>query len=54
MNQLYDSLIQDKIDVRRDKMDIGYGGIISEFIEELGEGDLVVVFVSDILDMASN
>jgi len=47
VNDLYMSLEKDGFDVRRDKMNIEYGGLISEFMKELGTGDLVVVFMSD-------
>ena len=47
VDKLYESLLNDGFDVRRDKMDIGYGGLISQFMEELGAGDLIVVFVSE-------
>lgn len=47
VNQLYDSLVKDGFNVKRDKMDLSYGGLISEFMEDIGEGDLVVVFMSE-------
>lgn len=47
VDQLYESLIKDNFEVIRDKMNLEYGGLISEFMKEIGEGDLVVVFISD-------
>lgn len=47
VNALYDSLHADGFNVLRDKMDLDYGGLISEFMKQLGEGDQIVVFISD-------
>lgn len=47
VDKLYDSLKSDNIEVIRDKMSLEYGGLISEFMKETGQGDLVVVFISD-------
>lgn len=47
VNQLYGSLISDGFKVLRDNMDLEYGGLISQFMDELGKGDLIVVFISD-------
>lgn len=47
VNQLYDALIKDGFNVIRDKMNLEYGGRISEFMEKIGKGDLIVVFMSD-------
>lgn len=47
VNKLYDSLVADGFNVLRDSMNIDYGGLISDFMKELGKGDLVVVFVSE-------
>jgi hypothetical protein len=47
VNELYNSLLADGYDVRRDKMNLEYGGLISDFMREIGQGDLVAVFVSD-------
>ncbi|MEM6700070.1 MAG: toll/interleukin-1 receptor domain-containing protein, partial [Bacteroidota bacterium] len=47
VDQLYNSLMKDGFNVKRDKMDLSYGGLISEFMEDIGEGDLVVVFMSE-------
>jgi hypothetical protein len=47
VNALYDSLKNDGYDVRRDKMDLEYGALISDFMREIGQGDLIVVCVSD-------
>ncbi len=45
VNEVYDSLKKD-YSLKRDKMDLGYQGIISEFMNEIGEGKLVVVGLS--------
>lgn len=47
VNELYDSLKTDGFQVLRDKMNIEYGGLISAFMDKIGKGDLIVVFVSD-------
>lgn len=47
VNELYSALIKEGFNVLRDKMNIDYGGLISEFMKDLGAGDLIVVFVSD-------
>ena len=47
VNRMYTSLLSDGFNVLRDYMDIEYGGLISQFMKELGEGDLIVVFFSD-------
>ncbi|NUO01599.1 MAG: TIR domain-containing protein [Saprospiraceae bacterium] len=47
VNDLYNSLKTDGFQVLRDKMTIEYGGLISEFMDKIGKGDLIVVFVSD-------
>lgn len=47
VNQLYDSLEKDGYTLKRDKMDLGYRGFISDFMQEIGEGDLIVVVISD-------
>lgn len=46
VNELYDALLEDGFTVIRDKMNLGYGGLISKFMKEIGKGDLIVVFVS--------
>lgn len=46
VNRLYEALLAGGYDVRRDKMNLGYRGLISEFMKELGCGDCIVV-VSD-------
>ena len=45
---LYENLIKERDDyqILRDKMNIEYGGLISEFMEELSEGDIIIVFIS--------
>ena len=47
VNKLYTSLITDGFAVLRDNMDVDYGGLISQYMKELGQGDLIVVFISD-------
>jgi hypothetical protein len=47
VDRLYDGLIADGYTVKRDTMDLGYKGLISDFMRELGRGDCVVVLISD-------
>lgn len=47
VNNLHDALQQDGFQVVRDKQDLAYGGLISKFMERIGQGDWVVVFISD-------
>jgi internalin A len=47
VDQLYDSLREDGHQVLRDNMDLEYGGLISKYMQELGRGDLILVFLSD-------
>jgi len=47
INSLYDSLNNDKYSLKRDKMDLGYRGLISDFMKDIGQGDLVIVAISD-------
>jgi internalin A len=47
VDRLYRSLTINSYSVKRDKMDLGYKGLISEFMQEIGQGDLVVVVISD-------
>jgi hypothetical protein len=47
VDRLYDSLNADGYDVRRDKMNLGYKGLISQFMAEIGRGACVVVVISD-------
>jgi internalin A len=44
---LYDDLKNDGYQVVRDKMDLGYKGLISEFMKRIGKGDIVIVAISD-------
>ena len=48
VDALYESLVKEKEEyqILRDKMNIEYGGLISEFIKDIGKGDLVLVFIS--------
>jgi GTPase SAR1 family protein len=47
VNDLHQALQEDGFRVVRDKQDLAYGGLISEFMERIGRGDWVVVFISD-------
>jgi len=47
VDKLYDSLQSDGIQVLRDKNEVDYGGRISQFMQELSRGDLVLIFQSD-------
>ncbi|MBX2928919.1 MAG: toll/interleukin-1 receptor domain-containing protein [Saprospiraceae bacterium] len=47
VNQLYDSLKADGFTLKRDKMDLEYRGLISEFMKDIGRSGLIVVAVSD-------
>ncbi|PIY09753.1 MAG: hypothetical protein COZ18_07415 [Flexibacter sp. CG_4_10_14_3_um_filter_32_15] len=47
VEKLYQSLKNDGFDVRIDKENCTYGESISDFIKEIGQGDLIVVFTSD-------
>lgn len=47
VTKIYDSLKSDGFDVRRDKENCMYGESISNFIDEIGKGDLIIVFTSD-------
>ena len=46
VDDLYASLAQDGFDVVRDKNDLGYRGFISDFMKKIGEGDTIVVAIS--------
>ncbi len=45
INKVYDSLKED-YSLKRDKMDLGYQGVISKFMDEIGNGKLVVLGLS--------
>ncbi|MEL6628670.1 MAG: hypothetical protein AAFQ92_24330, partial [Bacteroidota bacterium] len=47
VDKMYDSLIADGFPIVRDVVDLGYGESIDKFMGQLGEGDLVMVFLSD-------
>jgi hypothetical protein len=47
VDRLYDVLAAGGYTVKRDNMDLGYKGLISAFMRELGRGDCVVVLISD-------
>ncbi|MFN3850530.1 MAG: COR domain-containing protein [Spirosomataceae bacterium] len=47
VNNLYESLKNDGLAVIRDKVDLGYQGLISEFMKNIGRGDFVIVVISD-------
>lgn len=46
VNDLYDSLTTDGYKLVRDKVDLGYKGYISDFMQEIGKGDIIIVAVS--------
>ncbi len=45
--QLYNSLKNDRFNVIKDKENIGYKGVISKFMNEIGSADFVIVAISD-------
>jgi len=47
VNKLYIALAEDGFNVKRDKMDLDYGGLITDFMQDIGTGDLVVIFMSE-------
>jgi internalin A len=47
VNRLYDALIREGYNVKRDKMDLGYKGLISAFMQAMGRSDCIVVVISD-------
>ncbi len=47
VDTLYDSLVSEPFELLRDKKNIHYGGIISQFMKDMGKGDLVMVFITD-------
>ncbi|HEY4325983.1 MAG TPA: toll/interleukin-1 receptor domain-containing protein [Mucilaginibacter sp.] len=47
VTKLYDSLKKDGHTVIRDKNDLGYKGLISEFIQDIGNGEFVIIAISD-------
>ena len=47
VNELYDSLTSKGFTVIRDKVSLGYGGRISNFMDRIGRGKYVVVVISD-------
>ena len=47
VNQLYKSLQNVGYSIIQDKMDLEYGGLISDFVAGMGESDLILVFISD-------
>ncbi len=47
VNKLYDSLNADGFALKRDKMDLGYKGLISEFMKDIGRSNLIIVAISD-------
>ncbi len=46
-NELQEILEKHKIDLVRDKTDLGFKGLIREFMEKIGQGNLVVLIISD-------
>ncbi|MDX2248000.1 MAG: caspase family protein [Bacteroidia bacterium] len=47
VDALYQTLEKENFIVIRDKMNLEYGGLISNFMEKIGRGELIVVFISD-------
>lgn len=47
VDRLYQSLKDDGYDVRRDKMDLGYKRLISDFMKEIGRGACIIAVISD-------
>ena len=48
VDELYASLVADNdFEVVRDKVNLGYKGLISEFMKEIGKGSFVIVALSD-------
>lgn len=47
VNQLDQSLQKRGLKIIRDKRDLGYKGMIRQFMEQIGEGDCVIVVLSD-------
>jgi hypothetical protein len=47
VNQIYQALQTRGIRIIRDKRDLGYKGSISEFMERIGQGNCVIVVISD-------
>ncbi len=47
VNDLYESLQKAGYNLVRDKVDLGYKGIISDFMKEIGKGSRVIIVVSD-------
>ena len=47
VKRLYDSLKEEDFEVRRDKEDLVYGESLNQFMKEIGEGDLILVFASE-------
>jgi hypothetical protein len=47
VNQIDHTLLQRGIKIIRDKRDLGYKGSIKEFMERIGQGNCVIVVISD-------
>lgn len=47
VNELYESLKADGLNVKRDKEEIGYKDSINEYMKRLGRGRIAIVFISD-------
>ena len=47
VNKIDDALQQRGVRITRDKRDLGYRGSITEFMERIGQGNCVIVVVSD-------
>jgi len=47
VNSIYDSLKKDGCYLIRDKTDLGYKDFISEFMQSIGQGDKIIIVISD-------
>ena len=54
VNQIDQSLQKRKLKITRDKRDLGYKGSIKEFMERIGQGNCVIIVVSDKYLRSSN
>ena len=46
-NQLENLFVQKGIELVRDKTDLGFKGLIKEFMQQIGKGNLVILIISD-------
>ncbi len=47
VNELYESLRNNDYNIIRDKNDLGYGGLISDFMKRIGKAEIIIVVLSD-------